>query len=120
MATASEKVIQLRQLLAERFEQAGLTKEEGYATGLALLDECRVPRSALTEIVAAPTLGPCGALLLYGLLHAAIQKGERIVLIDGASAFAPKGAATGRTQSIALDALPECDGGDQGRRSRCA
>jgi hypothetical protein len=29
--------------------------------------------------------------LLYGLLHAALQKGERVILIDGASAFAPKG-----------------------------
>lgn len=91
MPTASEQVIQLRQLLAERFGPVDFTEEETYVTGFSPLDQCGLPRSALTEIVATPTSGPGGSLLLYGLLHAAIQKGERVILIDGASAFAPKG-----------------------------
>ena len=39
MASPSEKVIELRQLLAERFRQAQLPVEESYATGLPALDE---------------------------------------------------------------------------------
>jgi len=91
MASPSEKVIELRQLLAERFGQAQLPVEETYATGLPALDEVGIPRAALTEIVSTISSGPGGTLLLYGLLHAAIQQGERIILIDGKDAFAPKG-----------------------------
>ena len=91
MASPSEKVIELRQLLAERFGQAQLPAEETYATGLPALDEVGVPRAALTEIVSTISAGPGGALLLYGLLHSAIRQGERIILIDGKDAFAPKG-----------------------------
>ena len=91
MTLASQKVIQLRKLLAEQFGQAGSAQEEIYSTGFTPLDQFGIPRSALTEIVAAPALGPGGGLLLYGLLHTAIQKGERVILIDGASAFAPRG-----------------------------
>ena len=90
MLPASEKVIQLRQLLAERFGAVDFAPEDTYATGFAPLDQCGLPRSAVTEIVASAPAGPGGALLLYGLLHAAIQKGERVILIDGASAFSPK------------------------------
>ena len=41
----------------------------------------------MTEVVCS---GPGGALLLYGLLHAALGI-ERVVLIDGKDSFAPKG-----------------------------
>jgi hypothetical protein len=91
MSPASEKVIQLRQLLSERFGQASPPADELYSTGLTALDEVGVPRGALTEIVSTMASGPGGGLLLYGLLHAALQKGERVVLIDGRDAFAPKG-----------------------------
>jgi len=49
-----------------------------------------VPRGALSELVTTPTAGPGGSLLLYGLLHAALREGERVVLIDGKDSFAPK------------------------------
>jgi hypothetical protein len=91
MSVSADKIIQLRQLLAERFGATPSPGEECYETGLPLLDQQAVPRAALTEIVSSPSAGPGGAMLLYGLLHAAIQKGERVVLIDGASAFSPKG-----------------------------
>jgi len=91
MASPSEKVIELRQLLAERFGQAQLPVEESYATGLPALDEVGIPRAALTEIVSTISSGPGSALLLYGLLHSAIRHGERVILIDGKDAFAPKG-----------------------------
>lgn len=94
MTSTSDKVLQLRQLLAERFGQGHPSTGDTYHTGLAALDEVEVPRAALTEIVSSVSSGPGGALLLYGLLHAAIRNGERIVLIDGKDTFAPKGLPT--------------------------
>ena len=91
MASPSEKIIELRQLLADRFGHTSLPVEESFTTGLPALDEVGIPRSALTEIVSIISSGPGGALLLYGLLHSTIRQGERVVLIDGKDAFAPKG-----------------------------
>jgi len=88
VSSASEKVVQLRQLLAERFHQAPPTEEPFFLTGLPAFDEIGLPRAALTEIVL--TSGPGGALLLPALLHAATQRGERIALIDGKDVFQPK------------------------------
>lgn len=87
----SSKILELRQLLAERFGRAEPLDEQAYATGLAALDEIGVPRGALTELVAAPATGPGGSLLLYGLLHAVLGRGERVILIDGKNSFAPHG-----------------------------
>jgi hypothetical protein len=87
MAATSDKVLQLRQLLADRFGREVLPAEEAYRTGLPALDAAGIPRAALTEVVCS---GPGGALLLYGLLAAALGL-ERVVLIDGKDSFAPKG-----------------------------
>ena len=91
MPATSDKILQLRELLADRFGRGEMAEEEAYATGLPALDETGIPQAALTEIVSATTSGPGGGLLLYGLLHAAIQKGERIILIDGKDGFSPQG-----------------------------
>jgi hypothetical protein len=88
---ASEKIVQLRQLLAERFgASVPPAQEAAYPTGFAPLDDIGLPRGALTELVAAPSHGPSGSLLLYGLLHAALGRGERVILIDGTTSFAPQ------------------------------
>jgi hypothetical protein len=89
MAPASEKVLQLRALLSERFGSSDLPSEIAYITGLPVLDEVGLSQGAVTEIVSSPD-APGGSLLLYGLLHAVAQWGERTALIDGASAFQPK------------------------------
>jgi hypothetical protein len=91
MPAKSDKVLQLRQLLAERFGRADLPADACYPTGLPALDEVEIPRAAITEIVSSVASGPGGSLLLYGLLHASIQKAERVLLIDGKDSFAPKG-----------------------------
>jgi hypothetical protein len=91
MVSTSDKVLQLRQLLADRFGRGELAPEETFLTGLPSLDQIGIPRAALIEIVSSPAAGPGGGLLLYGLLHAVLQKGERAILIDGKQAFAPKG-----------------------------
>jgi hypothetical protein len=90
MSAPPEKILQLRQLLAERFGRESIGEEICYSTGLPALDEIGVPRGALSELVTTPTAGPGGSLLLYGLLHAALREGERVVLIDGKDSFAPK------------------------------
>jgi hypothetical protein len=91
MASTSEKVLQLRQLLAERFGPPAILTEEVYPTGVPSMDEVGVPRAAVTEIVSSPVSSSGGMLLLYGLLHASAQKSERVVLVDGKGSFQPKG-----------------------------
>jgi len=95
MPATSEKILQLRQLLADRFGQAAFPEEELYPTGLPVLDDVGIPRAALTEIVSSPASGAGGTLLLYGLLHVRAQRGERIVMVDGKDAFQPKGLPQG-------------------------
>jgi hypothetical protein len=91
MAITPEKILLLRQLLADRFGESELSGEEVYQAGLPALDDASVPRAALTEIVSSTASGPGGSLLLYGLLHAVILKGEQVILVDGKRAFNPKG-----------------------------
>jgi hypothetical protein len=92
VSTAADKILVLRQLLAERFGAPQLASEDVFPTGFAALDEIGVPRRALTEVVAASaSTSPGGTLLLYGLLHAMAQRGERLILVDGRDTFAPKG-----------------------------
>lgn len=88
---ASEKIVHLRQLLAERLGPPTSGDAESFITGLAALDDIGIPTASLTEIVSAPATGPGGNLLLYALLHAVLQKGQRVILIDGKNAFAPNG-----------------------------
>jgi hypothetical protein len=90
METASDKVLHLKKLLAERFGQHEQHSEEVYECGLPVLDELAIPRAALTEIVSSPSAGPGGALLLAGLLKAAAERGERVIIIDGKDMFEPK------------------------------
>jgi len=91
MAAHPEKILHLRQLLAERFGHGSVADETCWATGFRALDEMGVPRGALSEIVSSPATGPGGSLLLYGLLHAVLGRGERVILIDGKDSFAPTG-----------------------------
>ena len=91
MSAPLEKILYLRQLLTERFGQGSAIDEACFSTGFRALDEIGVPLGALTEIVSSPAIGPGGSLLLYGLLHAALGRGESVILIDGKDNFAPPG-----------------------------
>jgi hypothetical protein len=86
----SDKILHLRKLLAKPGSPSAGGHLENFVTGLAALDQIGIPTASLTEIVSAPALGPGGGLLLYALLHAILQKSQRVILIDGKSAFAPK------------------------------
>jgi hypothetical protein len=89
MPASSDKVLQLRQLLADHFGKPPSRPEECYISGLPLLDDLGIPRGALTEIVNS-SKAPGGSLLFYGLLHAAAGRNERVMVIDGKDAFQPK------------------------------
>ncbi len=100
METASEKVLHLKKLLAERFGRHDLLLEETYECGLPALDELSIPRAALIEVVSSPFAGPGGSLLLAGLLRAVAQKGERVIVVDGKDAFEPKSIPQGDMQRL--------------------
>jgi hypothetical protein len=100
METTSEKVLHLKQLLAERFGRHDQAVDETYLCGLSALDEVAIPRACLTEVVSSPFAGPGGTLLLVGLLRAAAQRGERVIVVDGKDAFEPKSLPQGDMQRL--------------------
>ena len=70
MPAPPDKILQLRQLLAKRYGRADLLADEVFSFGLPALDEVGIPRAALTKV---GLFGTGDALLLYGLLHAALE-----------------------------------------------
>ncbi len=89
-------VIQLRQLLADKFpglrthaEQWPPRARNCWATGLPEMDEPLrggLPRGALSEVVAEPH-GCGGALLLAALLRRASLENQLAALVDGSDSF---------------------------------
>ncbi len=99
MSLASEKVIQLRQLLAERFGNGGLPADEVFLTGIPLLDEQGISRGAITEVVMSAARG-AGMLLLCGLLHSLAKRSERVAVVDGRDSLHPCGLSQGDLQRV--------------------
>ena len=93
MPASPAKILELKQLLADRFGTPEFCPVTSFTTGFKALDELPLPAAALTEIVSLSPPGAGASLLLYGLLRAALLKGERVALIDGTDSFAPKGLA---------------------------
>jgi hypothetical protein len=100
MNAPSDKILELKQLLAERFGHAKQKAEEGYVSDFPALDEIGLPRAALTEIVSSSASGPGGMLLLFGLLRAAAHRGERVIVVDGKDSFEPRGLPQGDMQRL--------------------
>ena len=92
---ASGKIIDLRNLLAERFPHAPAAPATRLAT-LPVLDESTeggLPRGAITELISARTSGG-SASLIHALLHAAHRDNYFLALIDGRDSFDPCGLNT--------------------------
>lgn len=90
--SASSKIVDLRQLLAERFPQSPVGINTRLATGINCLDEVTgggLPRGAITEVT-APHFSAGSALLIYALLQAACQDRYFLALIDGRDSFDPQ------------------------------
>jgi len=93
MTSVSDKIIHLRQLMAEQCKGFSLPEQKTYPTGLSALDEIGLPRGAVTEIVTSGPSTPGATLLFYATLHALLQKGESVILVDGKDAFVPNGVS---------------------------
>ena len=89
---ARNKVIDLRNLLAERFPHAPLSLSTRLVTGLSFLDQViggGLPKGAITELV-SPQISAGSASLISALLHAAQRDQYFVALIDGRDSFDPQ------------------------------
>jgi hypothetical protein len=115
---ASSAIIDLRNLLAERFPQPLPPLHLQLATGLPEIDEPLgggLPKSAITEL-SSPHLSAGTALLLYALLQNAHQARYFLALIDGRDSFDPEPLGNSRLRNLlwvrctkALDAVKAAD-----------
>lgn len=92
MGDAAAKIIELRQILAEKFPQPVSQRGQTLPTGIPRLDdllEGGLWQGALTELVAsAPSCG--SALCLQTLLQTLAAAGQWMALIDGSDSFDPQ------------------------------
>jgi hypothetical protein len=115
---ASSKVIDLRQLLAERFPQPFTPPSPRLATGLPTIDETLgggLPKSAITEL-SSPNPSAGSALLIYALLQNAHRNGYFLALVDGRDSFDPQPLGNRRLRNLlwvrcaqALEAVKAAD-----------
>jgi hypothetical protein len=115
---ASSAIIDLRNLLAERFPQSLTPPNLRLATGLPAIDQLLgggLPKSAITELSSSP-ISAGTALLLYALLQNAHQAGYFLALVDGRDSFDPQPFGNSRLRNLlwvrctkALDALKAAD-----------
>jgi hypothetical protein len=90
---ASAKIIDLRDLLAERFPRPSITAATRLITGLPFLDKLiggGLPRSAITELI-SPQTSAGSALLIHALIRSACRGNYFLALIDGRDSFDPCG-----------------------------
>ena len=91
---ASDKIIHLRQILAERFPQICAPADERLPTGVPAMDEAiggGLPKSAITELT-SPNLSAGSALFIHVLLQNAHRRGFFLALVDGRNSFDPQTA----------------------------
>lgn len=90
---ASAKIIDLRNLLAERFPHPSCTTTRPLITGLPCLEEAiggGLPRAAITELI-SPETSAGSASLIRGFIHCAYRDHYFLALIDGRDSFDPCG-----------------------------
>ena len=90
---ASAKIIDLRNLLAERFPHPSLTTATHLSSGLPFLDGPiggGLPRAAITELI-SPERSAGSASLIRSLVHCAYRDHYFVALIDGGDSFDPCG-----------------------------
>jgi hypothetical protein len=86
---ASAKIIDLRNLLAERFLHPSSTTASALSTGLPCLEKPirgGLPRGAITELI-SPGTSAGSASLIHALIHSAYRDNYFLALIDGCDSF---------------------------------
>jgi hypothetical protein len=98
---ASSKLIDLRQLLAERFPQTSAPVTDRLRTGLVVIDGAigGLPKNAITEL-SSPNPSAGSAFLIHTLLHRAHRDGFFVALIDGTDSFSPHAAAPAALRNL--------------------
>lgn len=95
-ASASKEIVQLRQLLAERFPHLRTSLDVApkaravSPTGLPQLDSLLhggLPKGAIAELVGENKSGTGSALLLHAILRHAHEQNQLVALIDGGDSF---------------------------------
>jgi hypothetical protein len=90
---ASGKVVDLRNLLAERFPRTQLPGPAHLRTRLSFLDQATgggLPKGAITELI-SPQVSAGSASLIHALLQTAYRDRYFMALIDGRDSFDPSG-----------------------------
>ncbi len=91
---ARSTIIDLRNLLSERYPQPQTPPQTHLVTGLTALDQAAgggLPKGGITEVT-SPQLSSGSALLICRLLQTAHEQRTFLVLIDGRDSFDPGGA----------------------------
>jgi hypothetical protein len=99
---ANRKVIDLRQLLAERFPQTFAPAADRLATGLSAIDKTiggGLPKNAITEL-SSPNPSAGSALLVYALLQNAHRAGYFLALVDGRDSFDPQSMGQAQLRNL--------------------
>ena len=115
---ASDKIIHLRQLLAERFPQIGAAVDQRLATGVPAMDNAiggGLPKSVITELT-SPNLSAGSAVFIHAVLQNAHRRGFFLALIDGRDSFDPQTAGPAVLRNLlwirctaAVDAVKAAD-----------
>ena len=93
LMASSAKIIDLRNLLAERFPHPLCTTARSLTTGLSCVDESiggGLPRGAITELI-SPGTNAGSASLIRAFVHCAHRDNYFLALIDGRDSFDPCG-----------------------------
>jgi hypothetical protein len=88
---ASDKIINLRKLLANRFPHPPMPLGTHLVTGLTSFDQSiggGLPKGAITELI-SPRGSAGSASLLHALIHGAYRDKYFVALIDGRDSFDP-------------------------------
>ena len=99
---ANRKVIDLRQLLAERFPQTFSLAADRLATGLATIDQAiagGLPKNAITEL-SSPIPSAGSALLIHALLRNAHRAGYFLALVDGRDSYDPESVGNATLRNL--------------------
>jgi hypothetical protein len=117
MAASSKKIIDLRQLLAERFPQDFAPRTDRLRTGVPAIDAAigGLPKNAITEL-SSPNPSAGSAFLIHALLHRAHRDGFFVALVDGTDSFSPHAAGDAALRNLlwvrcrqACHAVPAAD-----------
>ena len=98
----ASSIVDLRNLLAERYPQMPPLPAGRLSTGLVALDAAMdggLPKGAITELT-SPHLSAGSALLISALLEAAHRERRFLALIDGADSFDPQPLGNARLRHL--------------------